>query len=110
VTFRVAARIAVDPAYDKQSVYGAIEAALRSAFGFANRTFAAAVNVSDVVAIVQGVPGVVALALDALYRADGPVKNANCAAAPASLSAKGEALGAELLTLDPGPLVLGDLP
>jgi predicted phage baseplate assembly protein len=110
VTFRVAARIAVDPAYDKQSVYAAIEAALRSAFGFANRTFAAAVNSSDVIATVQGVPGVVALALDALYRADGPVGNANCTAAPASLSATGQALGAELLTLDPGPLVLGELP
>jgi hypothetical protein len=110
VTFRVAARIAVDPAYDKQTVYAAVEAALRSAFGFANRTFAAAVNASDVIVIVQGVPGVVAVALDALYRADGPVANANCTAAPASLSASGQALGAELLTLDPGPLVFGDLP
>ncbi len=110
VTFRVAARVAVDPAYDEQSVYAAVEATLRSAFGFANRTFAAPVNASDIIAIVQGVPGVLALALDALYRADGPVRNANCTAAPASLSATGQALGAELLTLDPGPLVLGDLP
>jgi predicted phage baseplate assembly protein len=110
VTFRVAARVAVDPAYDEQSVFAAIETTLRSAFGFANRTFAAPVNAADVIAIVQGVPGVVALALDALYRADGPVANANCTAAPASLTATGQALGAELLTLDPGPLVLGDLP
>ena len=109
VTFRVAARVAVDPAYDRQSAYAAVEAALRGAFGFANRTFATGVNASDVIAVVQDVPGVVAVALDALYRADGPVANGNCAAAPASLTVGGLAVGAELLTLDPGALSLGEL-
>jgi len=85
-----------------------VEAALRNAFSFAARGFGQTVTMSEVIAVAQAVPDVVAVDLDRLYRtappADAPILNPRLPAALPSLDPTGETLGAELLTLTPGPL------
>jgi hypothetical protein len=85
-----------------------VEAALRAAFGFAARGFGQTVTMSEVIAVAQNVPDVVAVDLDRLYRtvppADTPGLHPRLPAALPGLGPLGEALAAELLTLDPGPL------
>jgi hypothetical protein len=66
-TFRLGLTIRRDPAYELAMVLAAVEAALRSRFGFANRALGQPVQQSDVIAVAQGVPGVVAVDLDYLY-------------------------------------------
>ncbi len=104
-TFTVAASITPDPALDSTAVLAAVKAALAAAFSFASRSFGQPVFASEVIATMQNVPGVVALTLDDFNRSgvvsSGPL-NAIPAAAPA-LGGYG-LTGAELLTLEAGPL------
>lgn len=105
--FQVALRVKVgDRLADK--VLADVEAALRGAFGFAARGFGQTVTMSEVIAIAQNVPDVVAVDLDRLYRivppADAMVVHPRLPAALPSLGPDGEMMAAELLTLDPGPL------
>jgi predicted phage baseplate assembly protein len=104
-TFTVAATITPDPALVPDDVLAAVKAALAAAFGFAARSFGQPVFQSEVIATMQNVPGVVALALnDFNYSgvvSPGP-QNALPAAAP-TLGANG-LVGAQLLTLEAGPL------
>ena len=72
VTFAVHLRVIPDPAYDKDALGAAIRAALLAAFAYEQRQFAQPVAASEVVAVVQAVPGVVALDLDALHRVGEP--------------------------------------
>jgi hypothetical protein len=63
---------------------------------------------SEVIAVAQSVPDVVAIDLDGLHRTTPPADAAGLhprlpAALPA-MGPDGEMTGAELLTLDPGPL------
>ena len=76
-----------------------------------NRQFGQPVNLSEVIALVQAVEGVVAVDIDNLYRTGETVKlNSRLEAElphggdPASLGA------AELLTLDPTPIDLEEMP
>jgi hypothetical protein len=66
-TFRLGLKIRRDPAYELTTVLAAVEAALRSRFGFASRALGQPVQQSDVIAAAQGVPGVIAVDLDYLY-------------------------------------------
>jgi hypothetical protein len=105
--FQMALRVKVgDRLADK--VLADVEAALRNAFSFAARGFGQTVTMSEVIAVAQAVPDVVAVDLDRLYRtappADAPILNPRLPAALPSLDPTGETLGAELLTLTPGPL------
>jgi hypothetical protein len=105
VTFTVAATITPDPALVSGDVLAAVKAALPSAFGFAARGFGQPVFESEVITVMQNVPGVVALTLDDFNysgaASTGPL-NALPAAAP-TLGANG-LVGAQLLTLEPGLL------
>lgn len=101
----IALKIADDA--DPTVVQPAVEATLRSTFAFANRTFGQAVSIDEIDAVVQAVPGVVALETRTLQR---------WARKPSLYRAfrGGQlfALGAdtnEILTLDAGPLDLGVL-
>ena len=47
-----------------------VEAALRDAFAFEKRSFGQGVTAAEVIAVIQGVPGVVYVDLDALYIED----------------------------------------
>ena len=60
---------------------------------------------SEVIATMQAVPGVVAVDVDKLYRADqAPALHSRLIAELPIMGADGEMRAAELLTLDPGPL------
>jgi predicted phage baseplate assembly protein len=85
--FAVHLRIIRDPAWLEDPLAAAIRAALIDRFSFAHREFAQVVAGSEVVAVVQAIPGVIAFDLDTLHRVDQPaVFNAVLAAKRASWS------------------------
>jgi predicted phage baseplate assembly protein len=127
--FELTATIIVKPAFQIDSVVAAVEQALRAQFSFDARAFGQPVMLSEVVATMQAVPGVVAVDIDRLSRIgnlSGGVDRLRRVDSflrfnllpPASLSAAvpemlsdGTLLAAELLTLDPRPVDLrGVLP
>jgi hypothetical protein len=59
--FGLSANLKHDPAYDQPTVEAAAMQALTTAFSFANRTFGQGVSADEVAAILQAVPGVVAV-------------------------------------------------
>jgi hypothetical protein len=60
-TFGVTADVAFDPAHSVPAVQAAVLAQLQETYGFANRTFGEGVSGDEIAALVQGVPGVVAV-------------------------------------------------
>lgn len=97
--FRLAARIVVDPDFLATDVLVAAEAALRTEFGFEARDFAQTVYDSQVITVLQQVPGVSAVLLDRLYTGSTAGHEAKLPAARATVTQ-----GAELLLLHPGRL------
>jgi hypothetical protein len=59
--FGLAADLAYDPAYDQPAVQAAVLQALTETYSFANRTFGQGVSADEVSAVIQAVPGVVAV-------------------------------------------------
>lgn len=101
VPFTVRGTFAVDPDYLVANVRAAIEAALGERFSFAARSFGQPVTLSEVVAAVQSVPGVVAVDIDSIHRVEGGtagldplIANAPRPGDPPNTE------GAELLTID----------
>ena len=83
-------------------VEGAAKAALLAAFSFERRRFGQAVALSEVMATLQGVPGVVGVDLDQLHREDNVGGGGHQARLPAFAPRPGSAINvqaAELLTL-----------
>ena len=110
VLFRIEAAVKVDPDYLPERVLPAVEQALRSAFSFDARTFGQHVADSEVIEVMQAVPGVVAVDVEKLYR---PPATDGCEPRLwAQVPQPGDTtlLGAELLTLDPRPLDLEQMP
>ena len=70
--FRVSAQVKVDVAngYQQDPVFDQVRAALASRFAFAVRSFGQPVSLSEVVAVIQNVAGVVAVDIQQLYRTD----------------------------------------
>jgi predicted phage baseplate assembly protein len=103
--FRFAGKVKVNPDYETDAVLAAIERALREQFSFGVRAFGQPVFLSEVIAAIQAVPGVVAVDVSKFYRADmaATLETRLLAALPEML-ADGSAVAAELLTLDPAPL------
>jgi hypothetical protein len=64
--FSLRANVAYDPAYDSKSVQAAIVAALRTQYSFANRSFGQGVSGDEVAALIQAIPGVIAINVTAL--------------------------------------------
>jgi hypothetical protein len=104
--FTVSATLTIDPTYLASAVLDAVKSALRTAFSFEARDFGQPVFRSEVIATVQNVPGVIAMALVGFAYTGAPPASpppdALVANAP-TLGLSG-ALGAELLTLEAGPL------
>ena len=100
--FRLLANIAVHPDYIADKVLAAVETALRDRFSFAKRGFGQSVALSEVVATMQNVAGVVEVDLDYLYRSDKSktLEQILFANAPTATET------AEMLTLDVQPLDL----
>lgn len=106
-TFRLGIRVKLDPDHIADVVLAAVEQALRAAFSFDARDFGQSVVLSEVIAVIQGVPGVVATHGESLYRADaGPGLETRLTAALPEPGAGSSVLAAELLTLAPQPLDL----
>jgi hypothetical protein len=59
--FGVNAKLKCDPAYDTALVKAAVLATLQQTYSFQARTFGQGVSVDEVAAVIQGVPGVVAV-------------------------------------------------
>jgi predicted phage baseplate assembly protein len=70
VQFRVQGTVYVDPAYVPEKVKANAESALQDAFSFANRSFGVSVASSDVIAVIQRVPGVLYVDIDKLFLSD----------------------------------------
>lgn len=70
VTFDVAVDLVVDPARVSGSVKGAVRSALLTAFGFEHRALSQPVAASEVMALAQGVEGVVAANVRKLHLSD----------------------------------------
>ena len=103
--YRVGLKLRCDAAYERAQVLAGVEAALRRQGDFTQRALGQALHASDVVAAAHAVPGVLAVDLDFLFIAGKPVSLQQTLRAADTRVVAGQPLGAELLTLDPGPLV-----
>jgi hypothetical protein len=102
--FALQARVEVDPRRSAETVLASVRAALHAAFGFEARDLAGGVAASQVLAVIQSVPGVVMADLNTLHL------NGTAAAAtlplpalranPARRDSAGVIQPAELLSLD----------
>jgi hypothetical protein len=111
VSFGMAAKIETDPDHIPERVMAAVSAALQEQFGFEARSFGQGVALSEVVAAVQSVPGVVMVDVDELYRITKEGEKGGSqpfleAEVPRAGEEDGNVLSAELLTLDPEKLSL----
>jgi hypothetical protein len=118
LVFFAEARLLVDGAYVWDDVAAAAEAALREAFAFERRSFAQPATAAEVVEAIHGVPGVVALDLDAFYATTpeataapaGSLLNAVLDARPARYDRDaGQILPADLLLVHPLGITLTPL-
>ncbi|MCR0982761.1 baseplate J/gp47 family protein [Roseomonas populi] len=112
VFFQVAASLRTDPALIRGAVEAAVGAALAEAFALPRRDFGQPVRHSEVVAVIQDVPGVLACDLEALYRLDGAMAPGVHPVLEAHVPAPGGGTSrpAEILLLDPRPIAFGVLP
>jgi hypothetical protein len=109
--FGMAARMRTDPDFIPERVQAAVETALQEQFGFDARSFGQGVALSEVVAAIQAVPGVVMVDVDELYRIpreEGEEQPQPFLEADVTRPGEedGDVLPAELLTLDPQSLSL----
>ncbi|MDB4951656.1 MAG: hypothetical protein JWM27_4305 [Gemmatimonadetes bacterium] len=112
VRFHLDARLVIDADRLAETVLAAVRAALLAAFSFGARRFGQRVALSEVIATIQAVPGVVAVDVDALYRDGGERKPAPylTADAPRPGGQAPGVEGAELLTLELLPDALTAVP
>jgi predicted phage baseplate assembly protein len=103
-TFRVGLRVAVDPAYEQDPVLADVEAALRSAYSFEARGLIEPAFRSELVAVVHGVAGVLAVDVDLLYTGPTATLADRLLAQRPHVAADGSAAPAGVLVLDQGPL------
>jgi predicted phage baseplate assembly protein len=114
-TFFLGLKIKRDPTHERKTVFAEVEAALRAHFAFAARALGQPVLQSEVIAAAHAVPGVVAVDLDFLYGGTAPATQVVPSRQTRLLASRmrvvgGVVLPAELLTLDPAPLGLEDMP
>jgi predicted phage baseplate assembly protein len=107
--FHIGVKVKCDPDFDTPHVLAAVEAALRAHFSFDARDLGQPVQQSDVIAVAQGVPGVLAVDLDLLYGGTQPDSQTHSSRQTRLLASRmtvvgGEPAPDELLTLDPGAL------
>jgi len=107
-TFRLGLKIRPDPDYESRQVLAAVEAALRARFSFEERALGQPVQQSEIFAVAQAVPGVIAVDLDALYKVAQPPAQTSPSLEVRLLAARmhvatGAAVADEILTLAPEP-------
>jgi predicted phage baseplate assembly protein len=99
MTFRLKAKLRVDPRYVADEVRARAEQALRLAFSFEARRFGQAVSAAEVIRVLQEVEGVVMVDLDQLYPGTKPTLAQLLAALKARWE-NGQMRPAQLLLLD----------
>jgi hypothetical protein len=106
--FRLAGDVGIHPDFLPAMVLDAIREQLRRKFSFDAREFGQPVALSEVVAAIQEVSGVVFVDLNELYRSDLSPRPDPSPVVLASAPRPGaeNPVGAELLTLDPRPIAL----
>jgi hypothetical protein len=106
--FVVVGSIKVHPDYLPEPVQTAAADALRTTFSFDARQFGQDVHQSEVISVLQSVPGVVAVDLEQFHRTDQPQNEPQPSLIAHSPEEDGNVtVGAELLLLDPRPVQLG---
>jgi hypothetical protein len=111
--FTTTFKLKVDPDFEKPSVQDDVEQTLRDRFGFDARSFGQPVALSDVMAAIQSVDGVIAVDVDTLVRKDGVGGSGLVSPLPAALpqaTSLAGTLPAELLTIAADPIVPGEMP
>ncbi|KPU55474.1 putative baseplate assembly protein [Pseudomonas fluorescens] len=112
--FGVTAKVRVSPDYQSAAVLSTVCSALGQAFGFAARYYGQPVSGSEVLAVMQRVPGVERVDLDNLRLYDG-LSSSSVAGPDGRLRARGarwqsqQILAAQLLLLDPAAVTLTEL-
>ncbi len=105
VLFRLAAKIKVDSDYLPEKVLNTVKQTLLDRFSFSARQLGQLVTQSEVIAVIQAIPGVVAVDLDQLYRLGEAKKlNPRLPAAVPKVGSESTITAAELLILDPNSL------
>jgi len=102
--FRIAATVKVEPDRLPEMVKAAIGTKLRDTFSFASRAFGQPVHASEVIALIQGVPGVLSVNLTKLETDLQHTAPLTAAVPEGDLAAAND--GAQLLLLDPRPMAL----
>jgi Baseplate J-like protein len=113
-SFNLEARVLVDQRYVTEEVLATIVTTLQQTFAFQQRTFGQPVTQSEIVAVVQGVPGVVSVVLEKLYivgedQTLNPILLAQIARRDESI-APPQIRPAELLILHPEGITLTEMP
>jgi hypothetical protein len=111
--FQLAAGVVVEPSRLASEVLAEAEAALQRHFSYGQRGFAQPVTASEVLSVLQGVRGVIAVHLTRFHRMNEPalaIPPALLPASPARWEAlRREVLPAELLLLHPGSVSLAEV-
>src|SRR5205807_2514188 len=98
-TFTLGATLTVDPSLDADAVVAAAKNALRAAFGFDARDFMQPVFPSEIFAVLQAIPGVIAATIDTFRLSDAaaaPTLPPNPLAADPPVLVGGTLVGAQL--------------
>jgi hypothetical protein len=100
--FQMRGKITIDSAHVVSTVLAAVTAVLRERYSFNARGFGQPVALSEMIAVMQSVPGVVAVDPDMFYRNDAPAPplQARLVAQSPAMGADGMVQAAELLLLD----------
>jgi len=99
--FRLKVRLVVNPDYLPDKVVITVNSALKAAYSFSKRLFGQSVSRSEILALIQGIEGVDAAFLDALYATGQAVSQADLLVAHRARQERNHVQPAELLLIDP---------
>jgi predicted phage baseplate assembly protein len=102
--FNMTANVQISPDYQVPIVQPLIETALQTTFGFAARSFGQPVYASEVIAVIQGIAGVVDVTVVIFPSGSPSLAAAQLAATVPQTGGQDQIAPAQLLTIDPGTL------
>jgi hypothetical protein len=109
--FQLGARVRIDPDHPTEAVLERVRAALSEAFSSEAREFGQSVFLSEVMAVIQRVEGVVYVDVETLHlETQGATLEDRILALPARIDDAGKVQEAQLLTLSPKPVTLEAIP
>lgn len=105
--FTLSAVVTASPDFITDKIRKEVESMLRRRFGFANMNFGQRIYLSQIIAYIQEIPGVMAVQVKSLYRSREAVNLHHILYSHIPKAGTGsEATAAELLTIDPRPIEL----